>query len=91
MIRRAFALQAIIRPAHFDVIAKVILAASIVMTVSYATEWYQAWWSGEAEETRIVAFEFTGPYAWLYWLMLTGNCVAPQLLWLPRMRASLPA
>ncbi|WP_419825445.1 NrfD/PsrC family molybdoenzyme membrane anchor subunit [Sphingomonas sp.] len=90
VIRRAFGFQAIIRPAHFDVMAKVILAASIVMTISYATEWYQAWWSGEAAETRAVAFEFTGPYAWLYWLMLLGNCIAPQLLWSPRARASLP-
>ena len=32
---------------HFDVMAKIMLMASIVMSLSYATEWFMAWYGGE--------------------------------------------
>ncbi len=32
-----------------------------------------------------------GPYAWTYWMLLACNLVTPQLLWLRRVRDSIPA
>lgn len=32
----------------------------------------------------------TGPYAPMYWLLLICNGLVPQLLWSPRLRASVP-
>ena len=37
------------------------------MGLSYATEWFAAWYGGERADRALVAFVFTGPYAPLYW------------------------
>jgi Ni/Fe-hydrogenase subunit HybB-like protein len=87
-LRRAMGLEALILPAHFDMMARIILAAAIVMGASYAAEWYGAWWGGETDDKRLTAFEFTGTYAPLYWAMLAGNCLIPQLFWVPRWRVA---
>jgi molybdopterin-containing oxidoreductase family membrane subunit len=90
-IRWGLNLQAIITRAHFEVIGRVLLMASIVMGYSYATEWFMAWYGGEHAERSLVAFEFTGTYAPLYWALLACNVVLPQLLWWPGVRRSLAA
>ena len=53
--------------------AKILLMASIVMGYSYATEWFMAWYGGEHSERSLVAFEFTGTYAPLFWALLLCN------------------
>jgi molybdopterin-containing oxidoreductase family membrane subunit len=91
VIRRALHLEGLILPAHFDAMARIILAAGIVMGASYAAEWFAAWWSGEAADIRVVRQEFTGAYWPFYWAMLAGNVIAPQLLWVKTLRTSVPA
>ena len=91
VLRRALGLQGVILPAHFDVMARVILAAGVVMGASYAAEWFSALWSGNADDVRVVRFEFAGPYWPFYWAMLVGNVAAPQLFWWPRLRRSTAA
>ncbi len=80
-VRWGFSLQALITVEHFDVMAKMLLTASIIMSISYMTEWFGAWYSGEIAERSLVAFEFGGSYHWLYYLMLVCNCLVPQLFW----------
>ena len=82
-------LQALITPRHFDAMAKIMLMAAIVMGLSYASEWFAAWYGGNPADRDLVTFEFTGAYAKLYWAMLFGNVIAPQILWLPVMRTNL--
>jgi molybdopterin-containing oxidoreductase family membrane subunit len=89
-IRWGLDLQAIITRRHFEVMGRILLMASIVMGYSYATEWFMAWYGGEHSERGLVAFEFTGTYAPLYWALLACNVVLPQALWFPRVRRSLP-
>jgi Ni/Fe-hydrogenase subunit HybB-like protein len=86
LLRWGFRLQAVITIAHFDVMAKIMLMASLVMGLSYASEWFSAWYHGEHEERALTAFLFTGAYAPLYWAMLLFNVVIPQAFWLRRMR-----
>lgn len=90
VIRRAMGLEAMIVPAHFDAMARIILAAGIVMGASYAAEWFGALWGGEAADVRVVRYEFTGDYWPLYAAMLAGNVVAPQVFWVKRLRTSVP-
>ncbi|MFC3212754.1 NrfD/PsrC family molybdoenzyme membrane anchor subunit [Novosphingobium panipatense] len=87
-IRRTMGLEGMIVPDHFDAMARIILAASIVMGASYAAEWFSAWWGGEAADRRVVVFELTGAYWPFYWAMLLGNVAAPQLFWIRRLRTS---
>ncbi|GGO90967.1 polysulfide reductase NrfD [Stakelama pacifica] len=90
VLRWAMQLDGIIVPAHFDAMAKILLAASVVMGASYCSEWFTAAWSGEAAELRIVDFEFNGAYRPLYLAMLACNVLSPQLFWVPRLRTHVP-
>ncbi|MGN6375220.1 MAG: NrfD/PsrC family molybdoenzyme membrane anchor subunit [Sphingomonas sp.] len=88
VIRWALKLEGLIVPAHFDVMAKVILASAIVMGASYMAEWFSAWWGGDPADIRLVTYELTGDYAWLYYIMLFCNVLASQIFWVPRMRTN---
>ena len=65
---------------------KMLLFLSVVMTASYASEWFMTWYAGGDAERSLVAYEFTGDYAVFYWLMLLCNVAAPQALWFPALR-----
>jgi Ni/Fe-hydrogenase subunit HybB-like protein len=90
-VRWGFGLQALITHEHFNVMARIMLAVSIIMGLSYMTEWFAAWYHGERAERWFTAFEFTGAYAPIYWCMLLFNCVVPQLFWFVRVRCSVVA
>lgn len=89
LLRWGFRLQPLITVQHFDVMAKVMLAASIIMGLSYATEWFSAWYSGDHVERSVVIFEFTGAYSPLYYALLFCNVVAPQAFWFSAVRRSI--
>lgn len=91
LLRWGFSLEPLITREHFDVMAKIMLTASIIMGLSYATEWFSAWYGGEQAEISLVSFEFKGTYAPLYWAMLFFNVVLPQTFWLRRIRRSVIA
>jgi molybdopterin-containing oxidoreductase family membrane subunit len=86
LLRWGFRLEALITRQHFDVMAKIMLAASLIMGLSYASEWFAAWYGAEQAERSLVSFQFTGTYAPIYWAMLLFNVVLPQLFWSPRIR-----
>jgi molybdopterin-containing oxidoreductase family membrane subunit len=90
VIRWGLGLQTIITVNHFDAMAKIILAGSIIMTLSYATEWFMAWFGGGAADRSLVAYLFNGDYAPLYWTLLVCNCVLPQAFWFNAARRSVP-
>ena len=89
VISRGLGLQHLITARHFEAMAKIMLMASVVMGLSYASEWFAAWYGGNPADRALVVYEFTGAYWKLYIAMLACNVVAPQLLWFPAMRASL--
>jgi molybdopterin-containing oxidoreductase family membrane subunit len=88
LVRWGFRLQAVITPEHFDAMAKILLAASIVMGLSYATEWFTGWYGGDRTDRNLVAYMFTGAYAPLFYAQLFCNVVAPQVFWFPAARRS---
>jgi molybdopterin-containing oxidoreductase family membrane subunit len=90
-VRWGFRLEALITMRHFEMMAKVMLMAGTVMFLSYATEWFSAWYSGRGVDRRFLAFEFTGAYAPLYWMMIVCNCILVQAFWFRGARRSLPA
>jgi Ni/Fe-hydrogenase subunit HybB-like protein len=90
-LRRAFRLEDIITERHLDNMAKLLLAMAWMLIYSYVVETFMAWYSGNTYEryTYLVARPF-GPYAWIFWGMLTANVVVPQLFWWRRLRVSPP-
>jgi molybdopterin-containing oxidoreductase family membrane subunit len=67
--------------------AKLMLTMCWMMTFSYAIETFTGWYSGDRYERYMYLwYRPFGTYAWLFWLMLACNCLAPQVLWLRRAR-----
>ncbi len=91
LVRWGFGMQSLITVAHFDVMAKVMLAASIIMGLSYASEWFNGWYGGEHADRSLVAFQFTGAYAPLFWTLLLCNVVIPQAFWFAAVRENIAA
>ena len=91
LVRWGFRMQGLITTAHFDVMAKVMLAAAIIMGLSYASEWFSAWYGGERADRSLVAFEFVGHYAPMFWALLLCNVVVPQAFWFAPVRRSVVA
>jgi molybdopterin-containing oxidoreductase family membrane subunit len=91
LVRWGFRLQSLITVEHFDTMAKILLMASIVMGLSYATEWFMAWYSGAWVDWNLVVYKFMGPYAPLYYAQLFCNVLAPQAFWFSAVRRNVPA
>jgi molybdopterin-containing oxidoreductase family membrane subunit len=91
LLRWGFRLEAVVTVEHFDLMAKVMLAASLIMGLSYASEWFGAWYHGEHADREQVAYQFTGAYAPFFWTMLVLNVVVPQAFWLARVRRNILA
>src|SRR5690606_21837262 len=68
-------------------LAKLTLVTGLIVTYSYAIEYFIAWYSGDEVErhTALVA-RTTGPGSWGWWLTFFCNCVVIQLLWSRRCR-----
>ncbi|EKE44610.1 polysulfide reductase NrfD [Oceaniovalibus guishaninsula JLT2003] len=90
LIRRGLGLHDLITMNHFDVMARILLVASLIMSISYVTEWFFAWYSGDYSERFVTWFEFQGIYAPFYWTMLACNCLFPLLYAFRAARRSLP-
>jgi Ni/Fe-hydrogenase subunit HybB-like protein len=90
-LRKLYGLEPFITMRHFDQMAKVMLAAGLIVLYGYVLELWGAFYSGNPYELALTQNRLFGPYAWSYWGLLLCNGLVPQLLWLPQVRASLPA
>jgi molybdopterin-containing oxidoreductase family membrane subunit len=89
LIRWGYGLQSLVTLRHFDIIAQILAASALIMGISYASEWFSAWYGGRSADRSLIVYFFTGPYAPLYWAMLLFNVVLPQIFWLPAARQSI--
>jgi len=89
LLRRGLGLEKVITPRHFDAMAKIVLAGSVAMAISYTTEWFTGWYGGERAELTHLGHLFTGAYAPIYYGMLACNVLIPQVFWLRAARRNL--
>ena len=87
-LRSVYGLQGLITDKHLENCAKVMLATGLIVAYAYMLETFTAWYSGNVYERRPFWHRMTGPYAVAYWLLITCNIVAPQLLWFKKVRSS---
>jgi Ni/Fe-hydrogenase subunit HybB-like protein len=88
-LRRLMRLEQAITPWHLDNLAKVILLMSLVVSYSYITEAFMAWYSANPFERTTFQMRYWGPYAPLFWLMVFCNCIVPLALFSPRLRRNM--
>ncbi len=87
-IRHVYHLKDFITIDHLEVMAKIVLATSLLTSFGYFSEQTLSWYGHENIEhyvylNRITAFS---QYAYVTWALVFCNTIAPQILWIPRLR-----
>ena len=91
-LRKALGLGEIVTDRHLDMLSRLVLFTSCIVTYSYAMEFAVAWNMPASDPERsTLIYRATGAYAPLFWLMVTCNCVGPMMLAFRKVRASIPA
>jgi Ni/Fe-hydrogenase subunit HybB-like protein len=87
-IRHLYGLKDFITLDHLDVMAKLVLATSLLTSYGYLSEQTLARYAGEVYESHVYGYRLTdfGKYATITWILFTCNTIVPQILWLRRMR-----
>jgi molybdopterin-containing oxidoreductase family membrane subunit len=75
---------------HIHAMCKMVLVTSLMVALAYATEFFNALYSGNSYEYYAFMSRAFGPLAWGYWLMVGCNVLVPQLLWFERVRSWVP-
>ena len=85
-IRKFYHLEDLVTIRHLDIMAKVMLATGLIVAYGYLIEGFLAFYSGDQYEIFMMKNRFHGPYAPLYWMLISCNIIIPQLLWSKRVR-----
>ena len=88
--RQTMNLERYITLNHLEAMAKVILLTGSLVGYAYATEFFNAWYSGNVHERFHFINRATGPYAWCFYLMVLCNVLTPQIFWWKRARRNIP-
>ena len=76
-MRYIFNWYAYITDRHLDMMAKLILVTSLVLTYFYACEAFTSWYSADHYERASLFDRATKQYAWAFWLQYFCNSLAP--------------
>jgi len=89
-IRWIYGLEDFVTLRHLENMAKVMLATGLIVSYGYLMESFSSWYTGDPFEGYLTFNRMTGPYAVQFWTMIFCNVLAPQALWLKRLRTSVP-
>src|SRR5205814_8999921 len=87
-IRKLFGLEELITVKHFENLAKLCLLTGSIVSFSYLTENFVAWFSGNPHERAAFWYRAFGPYWWARWTMNICNGLLPWLLWSKKVRTN---
>jgi molybdopterin-containing oxidoreductase family membrane subunit len=87
-LRALFGLQDFITARHLQNMAKVMLATGLIVAYGYLIEFFLAWYGDDPYEVYMVANRALGPYAFQFWALIACNILAPQFLWIKKVRSS---
>jgi molybdopterin-containing oxidoreductase family membrane subunit len=85
-LRSVYGLKGLITDKHLDNSAKVMLATGLIVGYAYALEAFTGWYSGNVYEHAATVNRMTGPYGVQYWFLVLCNIVAPNFLWIRKIR-----
>ncbi|MGZ4964647.1 MAG: NrfD/PsrC family molybdoenzyme membrane anchor subunit [Limisphaerales bacterium] len=87
-IRRIYGLQNLITTRTLNNMAVITLVTCWMVTYGYIMEAFMAWYSGAAYDKGSMHDRAFGEYGWIFWILMTVNCVIPQLLWSRKIRTN---
>jgi molybdopterin-containing oxidoreductase family membrane subunit len=86
IVRKVMHLEDYITTRHVDAMTKLILATSCLVGLSYAIEFFTAFYTGNSFETFTFLNRLFGQLWWAFALMIACNVVIPQLFWFAKVR-----
>jgi Ni/Fe-hydrogenase subunit HybB-like protein len=89
LLRVFYNLEEFITTRHLDLMAKILIASSLVLAYGYLMDHFIAWYSGDEFQIFVQTDRLTGPYAPLYWVLLGLTVLLPQSFWLRGVRTNL--
>jgi Ni/Fe-hydrogenase subunit HybB-like protein len=87
-LRRALHLEEIVTTWHLDMVSRLVLLTSLIVTYSYIIEFTLALRGGPSPERATLLYRVAGDYAPLFWTMVFCNCVAPLSFFFRRVRTA---
>jgi Ni/Fe-hydrogenase subunit HybB-like protein len=87
-VRALFKLEDFITVRHLENMGKVMLATGLIVAYGYMMETFMAFYGGNQFDRYMITNRMAGPYAVVYWILITCNIAIPQLLWFKKMRTS---
>ena len=90
-MRKLLGLEEYITIQHFENLAKLIIVTSLIVSYSYVSEFFIAWYSGSPFEQSTYFDRAFGQYWALSWMMFTCNVFIPLLLFSKTIRTNLTA
>ncbi len=85
-LRAVCKLEDLVTQYHIDNMCKITLATGSMVGYAYLMEFFIAWYGGNPNEGFTFINRAFGPYAWAYWIMVTGNVIVPQFFWFKSVR-----
>ncbi len=76
---------------HMENMCKIIMLTSLLVGYAYLSEFFFAWYSGDAVERFIFVNRIIGPYWWAWGFMIGCNVLIPQMLWFKYIRTNIIA
>jgi len=90
-LRKAYQLEDFITMRHLENMAKVMLATGWIVAYGYFFEFFMSQYSGNKFDVYLDQMRHHGPYAPFYFALILCNILSPQLLWIRKVRTSVPA
>jgi len=87
-LRALFKLEDFITDRHLQNMAKVMLATGLIVAYGYLIEIFTAWYGDNRYDMYMSVNRMLGPYAFQFWSLIACNVIAPQVLWIKRVRRS---
>jgi molybdopterin-containing oxidoreductase family membrane subunit len=87
-IRKFYKLEGFITATHLDNMAKIMLVTGLLVAYGYGIEAFMSWYSNNPYERAVMINRIGGPFAVQYWALIACNVIAPQFLWLKKVRSS---
>ncbi len=87
-IRHFYHLEDFITIRHLQNMGKILLATGMMVGYGYLMEGFMAWYGGNLFEEFAQFNRMFGPYAWVFYLVIGCNVLAPQFLWFNWFRSS---
>jgi molybdopterin-containing oxidoreductase family membrane subunit len=91
-LRYFYKLEDFVTARHLDNMGKMLLATGLIVAYGYMMETFMALYSGNPYDRYMIMNRMTGPYAPVYWILITCNIAIPlTTLWFTRIRRNVLA